>query len=163
LTRYMLGQPLDFKPGTKTAYSNFGYMLLGMIIERVTGQPYADYVRGNTLAPMGITAMVNGAGLDSYLPNQARRYGPNDWWVRPAWGPRAVTLPPGGVAGLGARPGPVPARHRRQPPPAAAHAGDVRAHAVGTAAADRAALERQPSRHGLGRRAADTGRGSVLE
>jgi N-acyl-D-amino-acid deacylase len=81
LARYMLGQPLDFKPGTKTAYSNFGYMLLGMIIERVTGQPYADYVRANTLAPMGITAMVNGAGLDSYLPNQARRYGPNDWWV----------------------------------------------------------------------------------
>ena len=79
LTRYMLGQPLDFAPGTRTAYSNFGYMLLGMIIERVTGQQYAPFVQATTLAPMGITAMVDGAGLESYVPNQARRYGPNDW------------------------------------------------------------------------------------
>jgi CubicO group peptidase (beta-lactamase class C family) len=77
LVRYMLSQPLDFTPGTKTVYSNYGYMLLGLIIERVTGQPYAPYVRENTLAPMGITGIVEGAGRREYVPGEAVRYGPN--------------------------------------------------------------------------------------
>ena len=34
----------DFAPGTRWSYSNTGYMLLGMIIEKVTGKPYATYV-----------------------------------------------------------------------------------------------------------------------
>lgn len=77
LVRYMLSQPLDFTPGTKTVYSNYGYMLLGLIIERVTGEPYGPYVRANTLAPMGIHGPVNGAGRREYVPGEARRYGPN--------------------------------------------------------------------------------------
>lgn len=44
VARFMLGQPLDFDPGDRRAYSNLGYMLLGLIIERVTGQPYVDVV-----------------------------------------------------------------------------------------------------------------------
>jgi CubicO group peptidase (beta-lactamase class C family) len=36
---------LDFPPGTKRKYSNPGYYLLGYIIERVSGQAYADYIR----------------------------------------------------------------------------------------------------------------------
>ena len=36
--RYMLGQPLDFDPGTRHAYSNFGYCLLGRVIEQISGQ-----------------------------------------------------------------------------------------------------------------------------
>jgi N-acyl-D-amino-acid deacylase len=55
--RYMLGQRLDFDPGTKYAYSNFGYCVLGRIIEKVTGQKYEDYVRANLLGPIGITDM----------------------------------------------------------------------------------------------------------
>src|SRR5262245_43570733 len=41
---YMLGQPLDFDPGTRYAYSNFGYCLLGRVIEKVAETKYSDFV-----------------------------------------------------------------------------------------------------------------------
>ena len=40
-------KPLAFEPGTKEQYSNGGYILLGAIIEKVTGKSYYDYVREN--------------------------------------------------------------------------------------------------------------------
>jgi N-acyl-D-amino-acid deacylase len=55
----MRGRPLDFAPGTSYAYSNFGYNVLGRIIERVSGQTYEAYVR-SVLAPAGITRMALG-------------------------------------------------------------------------------------------------------
>ena len=54
IIRYMLGRPLDFDPGTRYAYSNFGYCVLGRVIEKVTGQPYATWVREAVLTPAGI-------------------------------------------------------------------------------------------------------------
>ena len=45
------------QPGTQWAYSNFGYCVLGRVIEQVTGQPYEAYVQENILAPCGITTM----------------------------------------------------------------------------------------------------------
>ncbi|MCC2667636.1 MAG: beta-lactamase, partial [Armatimonadetes bacterium] len=63
--RYMLGQPLDFDPGTRFAYSNFGYCVLGRVIEKVSGMPYEEYVRKNVLAPAKITTMRIGATLES--------------------------------------------------------------------------------------------------
>ena len=56
---YMLGRPLDFDPGARFAYSNFGYAVLGEVIERVTGMRYDDYVRG-LLARAGVTSMALG-------------------------------------------------------------------------------------------------------
>jgi CubicO group peptidase (beta-lactamase class C family) len=47
---------LDSTPGTKTAYSNLGYVLLGKIVERVSGTPYERYVEQNVLAPLGCRA-----------------------------------------------------------------------------------------------------------
>jgi CubicO group peptidase (beta-lactamase class C family) len=77
LTRYMLGQPLDFDPGTQCKYSNFGYILLGLIIEQVTGQPYEDAMRQLTVRPMGLERIrlnrVRGSG---YLSEEAHRYLP---------------------------------------------------------------------------------------
>lgn len=55
--RYMLGQPLDFDPGSRYAYSNFGYAVLGRVIERVTGQSYEAYVQSAVLQPAGIQRM----------------------------------------------------------------------------------------------------------
>ena len=52
--RYQLTQRLDFDPGTRTAYSNFGYCLLGRIIEAVTGDSYNDYVATSLLSPAGM-------------------------------------------------------------------------------------------------------------
>jgi N-acyl-D-amino-acid deacylase len=61
--RYMLGQPLDFDPGTRYAYSNFGYCLLGRIIEQITARPYDEYVREVVLARLGVQRMRIGATL----------------------------------------------------------------------------------------------------
>ena len=47
---------LVFEPGQKSSYSNLGYLLLGQIIERVSGQRYEDYVRGHLLEPLGAAA-----------------------------------------------------------------------------------------------------------
>jgi CubicO group peptidase (beta-lactamase class C family) len=63
IIRYMLRRPLDFDPGTRDAYSNFGYCLLGRVIEKVSGRTYEDYVRKEVLAPLGIQRMRLGATL----------------------------------------------------------------------------------------------------
>lgn len=60
---YMLGRRLDFAPGTNYAYSNFGYCVLGRIVERITGQTYEAYVQENVLKPMGATRMRIGRTL----------------------------------------------------------------------------------------------------
>ena len=52
--------PLTSQPGTQWIYSNFGYCLLGRVIEQVTGQPYDAYVQANILGPCGITGMQIG-------------------------------------------------------------------------------------------------------
>ena len=48
-------KPLDFSPGIKFSYSNSGYILLGMIIEKVTGKSYFRVVRENIFEPLGMS------------------------------------------------------------------------------------------------------------
>lgn len=47
-------KPLEFEPGSKFAYDNSGYILLGYVIEKVSGQTYADYVAQKILQPLGL-------------------------------------------------------------------------------------------------------------
>ena len=47
-------QPLQFGPGTDFEYSNTGYVLLGLIIEEVSGKTYAEFMRENVFAPLGM-------------------------------------------------------------------------------------------------------------
>jgi len=54
IVRYMLREPLQYTPGTRRAYSNFGYCVLGRIIERASGMRYIDYLRSEVLGPLGI-------------------------------------------------------------------------------------------------------------
>lgn len=68
IIRFMAGKPLDFDPGTRHAYSNFGYCVLGRIIEKITGEPYEEHVQKAILAPLGITRMR----LGRTLPDQRR-------------------------------------------------------------------------------------------
>lgn len=55
--RQALAWPLAAAPGTAYRYSNLGYCLLGMLIERVTGQPYESVAQARVLAPLGISGM----------------------------------------------------------------------------------------------------------
>jgi D-alanyl-D-alanine carboxypeptidase len=50
------GKPLEFPPGKGRGYSNAGYVVLGLIIEKVSGQSYHDYVREHIFTPAGMTA-----------------------------------------------------------------------------------------------------------
>lgn len=75
IIRYMLSRALDFDPGARYAYSNFGYCVLGRVIQKVTGEPYENFVRERILAPIGITRMRIGATLDGkQAPGEARYY-----------------------------------------------------------------------------------------
>ena len=97
IIRYMLGKPLDFDPGTRFAYSNFGYCVLGRIIERVTGTPYEAHVKKAVLGPAGIRNMRIGSSLVSG-PNETRYYTPRNQEVPSVFGEerRRVPQPYGG-------------------------------------------------------------------
>jgi N-acyl-D-amino-acid deacylase len=75
LVRYALGEPLDFDPGSHFAYSNVGYVALGRIIERLTGEPYETHVQHSVCAPSGISEMrIAGTRLEERLAGEARYY-----------------------------------------------------------------------------------------
>jgi N-acyl-D-amino-acid deacylase len=100
IIRYMFTQPLDFPPGTQYAYSNFGYCLLGRIIERVTGERYRDFVRTHILKPMGITDMRPGrTERKSRADGEVVYYDVPGSWLTPSVFPfirDPVALPDGG-------------------------------------------------------------------
>ncbi|MCA9043675.1 MAG: serine hydrolase [Planctomycetaceae bacterium] len=75
--RAMFSQKLDFDPGERYAYSNFGYCLLGRVIEKLTGQSYEAYVKEHVLAPVGVDTMRIGATrLAGRSPHEVRYYHP---------------------------------------------------------------------------------------
>ena len=53
IARLLLSRRMEFDPGTYQQYSNFGYMLLGMIVEQVSGKPYAQYMQEEIFEPNG--------------------------------------------------------------------------------------------------------------
>ena len=57
---FMNGQPLQYEPGTKCAYSNYGYCLLGRVIEQKTGLSYEDFIKRFILSPLDINRMQIG-------------------------------------------------------------------------------------------------------
>jgi len=69
-------QKLSYTPGKKSVYSNFGYALLGLVIEKVTNITYEDYVVTQILNPIGIYDMHLGKSLpDEKYPNEVKYYG----------------------------------------------------------------------------------------
>jgi N-acyl-D-aspartate/D-glutamate deacylase/CubicO group peptidase (beta-lactamase class C family) len=68
---------LDFAPGERYAYSNYGYCLLGRVIEHISGQSYSDYVKQHVLSRSGITGMSIGRSrLAERQPREVRYYDP---------------------------------------------------------------------------------------
>ena len=99
IVHYMLGVPLDFDPGSKQVYSNFGFNVLGRVIERVSGQPYAAYVRDHVLTPAGITDMQIGrTRREDRAPGEVFYYSPPglSWRESVFWGEGYVPVGYGG-------------------------------------------------------------------
>ena len=93
--RAMLGQKLDFDPGERYSYSNYGYCLLGRVIEERSGQPYEAYVKEKVLAPLDIRDMRIGCTLaEGRQPNEVRYYDPGR-------GPSVFEVEPGRNRALG--------------------------------------------------------------
>jgi CubicO group peptidase (beta-lactamase class C family) len=102
ITRAVHNQPLKFEPGTHYAYSNFGYCILGRVIEKITGQSYAEFVQQTVLAKCGIKDMQlagntyaqrasgevvyygqNGSGSNPYNMNVTRMDAHGGWIATP--------------------------------------------------------------------------------
>jgi CubicO group peptidase (beta-lactamase class C family) len=67
------GKPLDFQPGEKWSYSNSGYVLLGYLIEKISGETYEKFVTENLFQPLG----MKDTGYDSntaIIPKRADGY-----------------------------------------------------------------------------------------
>ncbi len=75
LVRTQIGKPLAFVPGETQEYSNFGFLLLSMVIEAVTGSDYESWMQKNVLKPAGCTDfhIVNNYYQDKY-PDEVRYY-----------------------------------------------------------------------------------------
>jgi CubicO group peptidase (beta-lactamase class C family) len=68
--------PLAYEPGTHYAYSNFGFCLLGRVIEKTTGQSYSEYVQQAVLSKCGVIDMqIAGNKLADRAPNEVIYYG----------------------------------------------------------------------------------------
>ena len=89
-------RPLLHAPGAEFRYSNYGMVLLGAVIERVTGMSYFDYVRTRVYAPAGMNATGSLPESDN-VPNRATGY----MRVIEAWTPNTDTLPWSGMAAGG--------------------------------------------------------------
>lgn len=83
LVKIVLGRRLGFTPGSGRRYSNFGYMLLSLVIERVTGQNYWDYVRKEILEPIGAYKFRPGTNYyEQRHPDETKYYGPDTVKIR---------------------------------------------------------------------------------
>jgi len=93
----MRSMPLDFEPGAKFKYSNTGYILLGWIVERASGQSYRDFLKENFFDPLGMA----GSGYDlnsTILPQRASGYRVGSLGIRNA---NYIDMrAPGGAGGL---------------------------------------------------------------
>ncbi|MEO6452967.1 MAG: serine hydrolase domain-containing protein [Ginsengibacter sp.] len=74
LIKFLLEKGLDFAPGTAYNYSNIGYLMLGSVIEQISGLSYETYVRDSLLAPLGIFDMHIGNNLLSEKQEREGEY-----------------------------------------------------------------------------------------
>jgi len=89
-----VNEPLQFEPGTNQRYSNAGYIILGLLIERLSGDDYYNYVRSHIYQPAGMTRSGSWT-VDSLPPNTARGYtrGAQDAPAATPLGPNTTLLP----------------------------------------------------------------------
>ena len=68
-------EPLNFQPGERWAYSNLGYIVLGYLMQRISGQTYLEFVEQNIFKPLGMkdSGMFS---FDTVIPRRASGYWP---------------------------------------------------------------------------------------
>ncbi len=67
-------KPLDFEPGTKWQYSNTGYVVAGMIVEKVAGMPLIDFLQARVFRPLGMAAMDQDLAIGPRYPQGYKRF-----------------------------------------------------------------------------------------
>jgi CubicO group peptidase (beta-lactamase class C family) len=76
IATYMSGRTMQFEPGLRFAYSNYGYCLLGLIIEEITGRDYTEWVAENVFQPIGVGRPRRGhTALHERAPGEVRYHG----------------------------------------------------------------------------------------
>ncbi len=70
---FFKNQPMDFAPGEKWSYNNSGYFLLGVIIEKISGIPYAQFIEDNIFKPLGMSSSYFGS-QSKIIPFRASGY-----------------------------------------------------------------------------------------
>lgn len=71
LVKLFADKPLDFPPGTKSAYSNSNYNLLAAILEHITGRPYGELMRQLVFEPLGLRATSHHGDMAEAIVNRA--------------------------------------------------------------------------------------------
>jgi D-alanyl-D-alanine carboxypeptidase len=66
-------RPLEFEPGTRSAYSNYGFVLLGLVIAQASGQSYYDYVEQQIFRPVGMADTLSPSEQEE-VPRRSRGY-----------------------------------------------------------------------------------------
>ncbi len=85
IVRFALSKKLHFTPGTGRSYSNLGYSILGLVIEKISGMPYEEYCRTAIFEPLGIYDIVPGKNLpDGKAPFEVTYYEPAGMPLRPS-------------------------------------------------------------------------------
>lgn len=85
IVRFALDKRLHYTPGTGRAYSNLGYSILGLVIEKISGISYEDYCRQTILEPLGIYDMKIAGNLPSEKnPFEVTYYEPSDVVLKPS-------------------------------------------------------------------------------
>ncbi|HEV3276267.1 MAG TPA: serine hydrolase domain-containing protein [Terriglobia bacterium] len=88
---------VEFEPGSKWEYSNYGFLLLGVVIEKVSGESYYDYVRDHVYKPAGMTSTAS-LPEDQAVPDRSVGYMRGD---DGKWQPNTDTLPYRGTSAGG--------------------------------------------------------------
>jgi CubicO group peptidase (beta-lactamase class C family) len=85
ITRFALDRRLHFTPGTGRSYSNLGYSILGLVIEKTSGMPYEEYCKRTLLEPLGIYDMAIAGNLEEEkAPLEVTYYEPRNAVLKPS-------------------------------------------------------------------------------
>lgn len=95
IVKFALEKNLNYTPGTAKAYSNLGYSILGLVIEKISGMAYEDFCKKTILEPLGIFDMKIAGNLPSEkAPFEVTYYEPSDVVLKPSIYGTGELVPP---------------------------------------------------------------------